>query len=96
MNKKTETNERGMFDWPISITMQMVIDVTDQPEELKDETRHFLEKLLSKDPAIRSEATQDLVNAVEMTLTKNGGCSAEADNALQNLTDIQAIVIRTE
>lgn len=93
-NDTKKQNERGLFDWPISITMQMVIDVTDQPDELKVETRRFLEKLFSKDATIRNETTHDIVNAVNMTLIHNGGCSLDADNALQNLMDIQAVVLR--
>jgi hypothetical protein len=77
----------------IEIPMKLVIDVTDEPEGLTEETAELLRKLVSEDETERAMAQEDFVMAFIMQTPAacTMSCSGDSAEALENLQRIHAL-----
>lgn len=83
-----------LFCDPVEIMVRLKIDVTDEPDDLKESTAEFLRKLVSEDETVRAVATEDLVWALAMRCESVGGCMScdgETLDALDNCGEIGAV-----
>lgn len=77
----------------IEIPMKLVIDVTDEPDELKEEVAELLRKLVSEDEHERALAQEDLLMAfiAETPAACTMSYLTESAEAIENLADIGAL-----
>ena len=83
-----------LFCDPVEITVRLKIDVTDEPDDLKEEAAEFLRKLVSDDETVRAVAAEDLVWALSMRCDAVHGCMScdgETLDALDNCGEIGAV-----
>ena len=95
---KARVGEDGVYERlfcdPVEITLRLKIDVTDEPDDLKEETAEFLRKLVSEDETVRAVTTEDLVWALAMRCDAVHGCMScdgETLDALDNCGEIGAV-----
>lgn len=77
----------------IEIPMKLVIDVTDNPDGLKEETAELLRKLVSENETERAMAQEDLLMAFIMRTPAacTMSCGGDSAQALENLEEIGAL-----
>jgi hypothetical protein len=77
----------------IEIPMKLVIDVTDEPDELKEEVAELLRKLVSEDEGERALAQEDLIMAfiAETPAACTMSYLTESAEAIEHLADIGAL-----
>ncbi|MFH1744501.1 MAG: hypothetical protein ABIH23_36315 [bacterium] len=95
---KARVGEDGVYERlfcdPVEITLRLKIDVSDEPDDLKEETAEFLRKLVSEDETVRAVATEDIVWALAMRCDAVHGCmscDSETLDALDNCGEIGAV-----
>jgi hypothetical protein len=87
------TRREEIYRDRIEIPMRIVIDVTDQPEDLAEATKAFLRRLVSADEGDRALAMEDIVWAIIGRADCLGPSSwgQEADDAINDLHGLQAL-----
>lgn len=77
----------------IEIPMKLVIDVTDNPAGLKEETAELLRKLVSEDETEQAMAQEDLVMAfiAETPAACTMSYGTDSAEAIENLQELHAL-----
>lgn len=85
--------DKPIFCDRIEIPMKLVIDVTDNPDGLKEETAEFLRKLVSEDETERAMAQEDLLMAfiAESPAAYTMSYGTDSAEAIQNLIELNAL-----
>lgn len=85
--------DEDIFCDRIEIPLRLVIDVTDNPDGLKEETKALLRKLLSQDKNARALAQEDLLMAfiADTPAACTMSYGTDSAEAIENLRDLHAL-----